>query len=60
MALEQRIETLRKKHTHIDAKIMEEQARPYPDDLLIHHMKSEKLHLKDQISQLTGGTRRAA
>lgn len=60
MALEQRIETLRKKHTDIDARIMEEQARPYPDDLLIHRMKSEKLHLKDEMSRLMSGERRAA
>ena len=60
MALEQHIETLKKRHAELDTKIRAETARPLPDDLLLHHLKAEKLVVKDSISQLMGGYQVAA
>ncbi|HEU0117778.1 MAG TPA: YdcH family protein [Alphaproteobacteria bacterium] len=60
MALEQRIEALMKKHHDIDAQLLAEESRPLPDDLVLHHLKSMKLHLKDEMSRLQGGHERQA
>lgn len=60
MALAQRIETLRKRHSEIDLMILAETARPAPDTVRLHRLKSEKLSMKDEISRLTGLQREAA
>jgi hypothetical protein len=52
MALEQRVETLKKRHAEIDLKLLAEIARPAPDETIVHHLKSQKLHLKDEINRL--------
>ena len=52
MALEQRIESLRKRHSHIEAQIQEEETRPSPDNTKLHQLKKEKLSLKDEIARL--------
>ena len=61
MALEHRIEALRKRHADIDMKLQTEESRPYPDTLQLHRWKCEKLQLKDEMNRLMqGGERRAA
>jgi hypothetical protein len=55
MALEQRIETLKKRHTEIDYQVRSEEARPFPDAIRLHHLKHQKLNLKDEIARLTEG-----
>jgi hypothetical protein len=60
MALEQRIESLRKRHTEIEARIHGEESRPAPDVALVHRMKREKLILKDEIERLCHGQKQAA
>jgi hypothetical protein len=60
MALESRIESLRKKHAFYDQRIHQEEARVGADDLVIQRWKYEKLKLKDEIEQLLHGQRIAA
>jgi hypothetical protein len=60
MALEQRIESLRKRHTEIDHKILAETARPLPDVAELHRLKAMKLSLKDDIRRLEEGELQAA
>ncbi len=55
MALEQRIESLRRRHAFIEALLHGEQTRPAPDDVRLHQLKREKLHLKDEMSRLVSG-----
>jgi hypothetical protein len=40
---------LQLKHAELETKLDTENARPCPDDNLIHHLKKRKLHLKDQM-----------
>jgi len=56
MALEQRIESLKKRHTEIDLKLLAEEARPAPDGSLLHQLKWQKLCLKDEMSRLMTGS----
>jgi len=53
MALAQHLETLKKRHTEIDLRILAEHARPLPDDSLIGQLKRQKLNLKDDINRLS-------
>ncbi len=55
MAREQRIESLQKRHAHIESQLKYEEARPAPDPALIQQLKKEKLHLKDEIARLNEG-----
>lgn len=60
MALEQRIESLRKRHALIDHIVQQEQTRPAPDVSVLHELKREKLYLKDEMNRLLNGERQAA
>jgi hypothetical protein len=60
MALEQRIESLKKRHAHLDHILHDEEHRPAPDILRLHELKREKLHIKDEILFLMHGEERAA
>ena len=53
MALAQRIESLRKRHAHIDSMLHEEELHLGSDDLSLRKLKSLKLFLKDEIERLT-------
>ena len=53
MALEQHLETLKKRHTEIDLKILAENARPSPDAKFLSQLKRQKLILKDDINRLS-------
>ncbi|MCE2829988.1 MAG: YdcH family protein [Sphingomonadales bacterium] len=45
------LSALRSKHADLEAQIEIEEARPYPDEDLIHRLKKQKLALKDTIAQ---------
>jgi len=60
MALEQRIESLKKRHAHVDHLILAEEAHPVPDPTVLHHLKRQKLFLKDEMANLLNGQRQAA
>jgi hypothetical protein len=52
MALEQRIQSLRNRHAELDLQILAETARPVPDTVRLHQLKSEKLNTKDEMTRL--------
>lgn len=52
MSLEAHIEALKEKHAVLEMKIEEENNRPMPDDAVVHTLKREKLHVKDEIERL--------
>ncbi len=52
MSLEAHIEALKEKHAVLETKLDQENSRPMPDDALVHTLKREKLHLKDEIERL--------
>ncbi len=45
------ISALESKHAELDAKLEREQNRPLPDSDRIHHLKKQKLHIKDVLLQ---------
>jgi hypothetical protein len=47
------VEALESKHAALQAQIDLEEQRPYPDDVLLHRLKKEKLRLKDALNGLT-------
>ena len=60
MALEQRIESLKKRHAYLDHVLHEEGIRPSADDLELRRIKREKLNLKDEMSRLISAREQAA
>ena len=60
MALKQRIEALRKRHSQIEALLHDEEIRPASDIVKIHQLKREKLFLKDEITRLSHELQEAA
>ncbi len=60
MALEQRIESLRKRHAAIDTQILAESARLSSSDDVLKQLKREKLMVKEELSRLTEDRQRAA
>ena len=60
MALENRIESLKKKHADIDRQLREESIRAGADPLVLNRLKSLKLGLKDEIERLLQDGRAAA
>ncbi len=47
------IEALKAKHASLEHAIVEENARPHPDDDTICSLKKRKLQIKDEISRLS-------
>lgn len=60
MALQQRIESLKKRHAEIELKLTSEGSRPAPDGTLLHQLKIQKLSLKDELNRLLQGQCEAA
>jgi hypothetical protein len=60
MALEDRIEALKKKHADLDRKLREETLRASADQMAINQLKSLKLGIKDEIERLSKGQRAVA
>jgi hypothetical protein len=52
MSAPQHVESLRAKHASLESQIQQEEARPRPDDTLIHELKRQKLKIKDEIAAL--------
>jgi hypothetical protein len=46
------IEALKAKHASLEQAIVQENARPYPDDDTICSLKKRKLQIKDEITRL--------
>jgi len=44
--------TLEETHRTLENKIIEEEKRPHPDDLILHDLKREKLRVKDAIAKM--------
>ncbi|MBI1272894.1 MAG: DUF465 domain-containing protein [Alphaproteobacteria bacterium] len=53
MSLVKRIETLRNRHSELDAILHDEEHRPLPDISRVHRFKREKLKIKDEITRLS-------
>ncbi|MBL4614337.1 MAG: YdcH family protein [Magnetovibrio sp.] len=53
MALDSRIDSLKSRHTELEAIIATKASRPHPDDTEIHALKKEKLRIKDELVDLT-------
>lgn len=60
MPLTQRIESLKKRHTDIEAQLHIEESRPSRDEAAIGKLKKEKLTLKDEIARLSNEQEKAA
>jgi hypothetical protein len=52
MTLQDRLETLRARHAHLEAEIDKEGCRPHPDGETISDLKRQKLRIKDEIFAL--------
>jgi hypothetical protein len=52
MGLENRLDALKNRHHELDAAIELETTRACPDEQQIHHLKKEKLRIKDEITAL--------
>ncbi len=52
MSLQSRIDSLKERHTALDAKVSEEDHRPRPDPDALMRLKGQKLKLKDEMQRL--------
>ena len=52
MSLQSRIESLKDRHTALDARILDEDHRPRPNPDALTRLKGEKLRLKDELERL--------
>jgi len=52
MSTDDRVVALKTKHAELDAAIVEENARPHPDDVEIAQLKKQKLAIKDEIANI--------
>ena len=59
MSHEGRIDSLKSRHAAIDSQIASEGARPRPDEVALHKLKIEKLHVKEELEKLRNGTHAA-
>ncbi|MEC7702525.1 MAG: YdcH family protein [Pseudomonadota bacterium] len=56
MSENNRINALKERKHYLDLKITDEEKRPHPDELILHKLKAQKLHINDQISALADAT----
>ena len=52
MSLQSRMESLKDRHSNLEAQIFDEDHRPRPDDCTLSRLKLEKLRLKEEIERL--------
>ena len=50
MIQQERIRSLQDKHQALDDAILQENARPHPDDTAIAELKKQKLRIKDELA----------
>ena len=53
MTMEDRVETLRARHAHLEHEIDDENHRPLPDTIHITELKRQKLRIKEEITRLS-------
>jgi hypothetical protein len=53
MTMEDRVESLRARHAHLEHEIDEEAHRPLPDQVHITELKRQKLRIKEEITRLS-------
>ncbi len=53
MSVDARLQSLKNKHSELEANLQAEEARPHPDESRIHRLKREKLQVKDEIQRLS-------
>lgn len=53
MAITQRIESLKQRHSEVETLLHTEESRPAQDEAKIQQLKREKLTLKDEITRLS-------
>jgi hypothetical protein len=51
-SVQNHLESLKLKHSALEDKIRAEDLRPMPDTDILHRLKAEKLHLKEEIEKL--------
>lgn len=59
MSYEGRIDSLKSRHAAIDAQVEAEKLRPKPDETLLHKLKVEKLHVKEELEKLRSSSQAA-
>ena len=52
MNLAVRKDSLKTKHETLESEIEFEEGRPHPDDVHLHELKKQKLHIKDELNAL--------
>lgn len=52
LAEDARLSALKSEHATLEDRIEEEMGRPLPDDNLVHSLKKQKLHIKDELASL--------
>ena len=52
MTEQDRVSSLRSRHSELDSKIERESDRPLPDELLVTNLKREKLKIKDELASM--------
>jgi len=53
-----RLQSLKDRHSSLDARILQEDARPQPDSLELARLKREKLRLKEEMERFEAQRRR--
>lgn len=53
MSVDERIQSLKLRHSQLENELEHETHRPHPDDLHIAEIKRQKLRLKDEIASLS-------
>ena len=54
MSLQAHLDTLKERHASLDARIVDEDHRPRPDNDTLLRLKVEKLRLKEEMERLRG------
>lgn len=50
--IEKHLKALKDKHSDLDIKLAEEEARPLPDSIKIQELKKQKLAVKQEIEEI--------
>jgi hypothetical protein len=52
MSLQDRLDTLRSRHAHLETELVKETSRPLPNPETLTDLKRQKLRIKDEIFEL--------
>ncbi len=53
MSIAKHLDALKLRHAHIENHIEEEQKRPMPNTGILHVLKRNRLHVKEEITKLS-------